>query len=220
MKTGKIIVFVIILLFSIYKIIDSKNLKLKENVYVVSQSEVEKRESISQKEEINKDNQIKETLNTDSINKNKRSITIFISGEVKNPGVVTIDSDKRLSDAIENLGGTTENADLNKINLAMKLEDEQHYIIPKIGEEIEYNLGQNTENNEAGDSVEKSKLVNINLATIQELDTLPGVGEATANKIVNYREENGRFKSIDEIKNVNGIGEKKYEELKTMISIE
>ncbi len=220
MKTGKIIVFVIILLFSIYKIIDSKNLKLKENVYVVSQSEVEKRESISQKEEINKDNQIKETLNTDSINKNKRSITIFISGEVKNPGVVTIDSDKRLSDAIENLGGTTENADLNKINLAMKLEDEQHYIIPKIGEEIEYNLGQNTENNESGDSVEKSKLVNINLATIQELDTLPGVGEATANKIVNYREENGRFKSIDEIKNVNGIGEKKYEELKTMISIE
>lgn len=220
MKTGKIIVFVIIILFSIYKIIDSKNLKLKENVYVVSQSEVEKRESISQKEEINKDNQIKETLNTDSINKNKRSITIFISGEVKNPGVVTIDSDKRLSDAIENLGGTTENADLNKINLAMKLEDEQHYIIPKIGEEIEYNLGQNTENNESGDSVEKSKLVNINLATIQELDTLPGVGEATANKIVNYREENGRFKSIDEIKNVNGIGEKKYEELKTMISIE
>lgn len=218
MKAGKIIVFVIILLFSIYKIIDSKNLKLKENVYVVSQSEVEKSESISQKKEINKDNQIKETLNTDSIN--KRSITIFISGEVKNPGVVTIDSDKRLSDAIENLGGTTENADLNKINLAMKLEDEQHYIIPKIGEDIEYNTGQNIENNEVGDNIEKSKLVNINLATIQELDTLPGVGEATANKIVNYREENGRFKSIDEIKNVNGIGEKKYEELKSMISIE
>ena len=61
---------------------------------------------------------------------------------------------------------------------------------------------------------------NINTASIQELDTLPGIGEATANKIVNYREEKGKFNSIEEIKNVNGIGDKKYEELKTLISIE
>ena len=66
----------------------------------------------------------------------------------------------------------------------------------------------------------KNNLININTASIQELDTLPGIGEATANKIVNYREEKGKFNSIEEIKNVNGIGDKKYEELKTLISIE
>ena len=63
-------------------------------------------------------------------------------------------------------------------------------------------------------------LININTANVQELDSLPGVGEATANKIVKYREEKGKFNSIEEIKNVNGIGDKKYEELKALISIE
>ena len=63
----------------------------------------------------------------------------------------------------------------------------------------------------------KNNLININTASIQELDTLPGIGEATANKIVNYREEKGKFNSIEEIKNVNGIGDKKYEELKQML---
>ena len=75
-------------------------------------------------------------------------------------------------------------------------------------------------NNLKADIANKNNLININTASIQELDTLPGIGEATANKIVNYREEKGKFNSIEEIKNVNGIGDKKYEELKTLISIE
>ena len=61
--------------------------------------------------------------------------------------------------------------------------------------------------------------VNINVATIEELEALPGVGEATANKIVKYREENGQFSSIEEIKNVNGIGDKKYEDIKELICV-
>ena len=68
-------------------------------------------------------------------------------------------------------------------------------------------------------SKSESNKININLATIKELEDLPGVGEATANKIVRYRDENGNFKSIEEIKNVNGIGDKKYEDLKELISI-
>lgn len=218
MKKCKIIIFIMILLFSIYKIIDNKNLDIKDNVYIVSQSEVREEESISNNISDEKDNQGKEQIKIE--NTNKKTITVFISGEVKNPGVVAIDAEKRLSDAVNELGGTTENADLNKVNLAMKLKDESHYIIPKIGDNLESHNKETFENNIENDLNNKNNLININAASIQELDALPGVGEATANKIVNYREEKGKFNSIEEIKNVNGIGDKKYEELKTLISIE
>lgn len=218
MKKWKIIVFILVLLFSIYKIIDNKNLDIKDNSYIVSQSEINDKESISNNISYEKDNQEKENIKIE--NTNKKTITVFISGEVKKPGVVTIDAEKRLSDAVDELGGTTENADLNKINLAMKLKDESHYIIPKIGDNLENYNNETFENDIANNSDNKNNLININTASIQELDALPGVGEATANKIINYREEKGRFNSIEEIKNVNGIGDKKYEELKTLISIE
>ncbi|WP_290459812.1 DUF655 domain-containing protein [Romboutsia ilealis] len=218
MKKCKIIIFMMILLFSIYKIIDNKNLDIKDNAYIVSQSEVREEESISNNISDEKDNQGKEQIKIENIN--KKTITVFISGEVKNPGVVAIDAEKRLSDAVNELGGTTENADLNKVNLAVKLKDESHYIIPKIGDNLESHNKETFENNIENDLNNKNNLININTASIQELDALPGVGEATANKIVNYREEKGKFNSIEEIKNVNGIGDKKYEELKTLISIE
>ena len=212
MKKWKIIIFVLILLFSIYKVIDSKNLDIKDNVYIVSQSDVHEKESISNNISDENDNQEKEKIKVENIN--KKTITVFISGEV------TIDAEKRLSDAVNELGGTTENADLNKVNLAMKLKDESHYIIPKIGDNLESYNSETFENDIENDLNNKNNLININTASIQELDTLPGIGEATANKIVNYREEKGKFNSIEEIKNVNGIGDKKYEELKTLISIE
>ena len=217
LKIGKIAIFILILLFSIYKIIDNKN--LNDNIYVVSENEINNNELIednigensSEKEDIDK------KVNIDEVN---NTITVFVSGEINNPGVVTIESEKRLSDVVEILGGTTENADLNKVNLAMKLEDESHYIIPKIGENVEVHTDYTSVDSNEIIQDEKSNLVNINKATIQELDILPGIGEAIANKIINYREENGQFKSIDEIKNVNGIGDKKYEEIKSLISVE
>jgi len=149
-------------------------------------------------------------------------ITIFISGEVKEPGIVTIESDRRLSDAIDKLGGFTSEANLNKINLAMKIEDEKHYIVPKIGDNTDTNNTVEEKSDEV--AIERSNQnetnkININTADIQELDTLPGVGEATANKIMNYRDEKGKFNSIEDIKNVNGIGDKKYEDIKDKISI-
>ena len=217
LKIGKIAIFILILLFSIYKIIDNKN--LNDNIYVVSENEINNNELIednigensSEKEDIDK------KVNIDEVN---NTITVFVSGEINNPGVVTIESEKRLSDVVEILGGTTENADLNKVNLAMKLEDESHYIIPKIGENVEVHSNYTSVDSNEIIQDEKSNLVNINKATIQELDILPGIGEAIANKIINYREENGQFKSIDEIKNINGIGDKKYEEIKSLISVE
>lgn len=218
MKKYKVIMFIIVLVFSIYKIIDNKNLNIKDNVYVVSESEINDKKSISNNISDEEEDQIKEDINVEVVS--KKTITIFISGEVKNPGVVSIDADKRLSDAVNELGGTTENADLNKVNLATKLQDESHYIIPKIDENSQNDNTENSLEDIVNNSDDKKDLININSASIQELDSLPGVGEATANKIVNYREEKGKFNSIEEIKNVNGIGDKKFEELKSLISIE
>ncbi len=96
MKKWKIIIFVLILLFSIYKVIDSKNLDIKDNVYIVSQSDVHEKESISNNISDENDNQEKEKIKVENIN--KKTITVFISGEVKNPAVVNIDDDKGLSD--------------------------------------------------------------------------------------------------------------------------
>lgn len=208
-------IVVVIIIVATIGIFFSKNLDIDENVNVVSESEQEKIQHV----ESNND-KLEEEKESDKNNKKVnqniiKEVTIFISGEVNNPGVVTINSDKRLADAVNKLGGFTQDADLNKINLAMKIEDEKHYIIPKIGENIE----TSNDDNNLDIKGEENNLVNINEADIKELDSLPGVGEATATKIINHREENGKFKAIEEIKNVNGIGDKKYENIKDMITI-
>ena len=161
-----------------------------------------------------------------------RARTYILSGQVAKEGVVTLSSDKRLADAVEKLGGLTKNADTNNINLAMKLEDEKHYIIPKEGEVIENNSDStqvtsnkgnnnqaNNSSNNATQSDSQGSKININTADLKQLDDIPGVGEATANKILSYRDENGEFKSIEEIKNVNGIGDKKFENMKDLICV-
>lgn len=213
-KIGKFSIFLIILFLGIGYMVYKFNLDINENIYVVSESKENNKQLASDvklskeldNEDIRKD--------YDNSIKDVNMITIHISGEVNNPGIVNIEADKRLSDAVDKLGGVTENADLNNINLAMKIEDAKHYIIPKIGEEIKNNESINNENNNSN-----SNKVNINNATIEDLDKLPGIGEATANKIINYREENGDFKSIEELKNVNGIGSKKYEQIKDEITL-
>ena len=208
-------IVVVIIIVATIGIFFSENLDIDENVNVVSESKQEKIQYV----ESNND-KLEEEKESDKNNKKVnqniiKEVTIFISGEVNNPGVVTINSDKRLADAVNKLGGFTQDADLNKINLAMKIEDEKHYIIPKIGENIE----TSNDDNNLDIKGEENNLVNINEADIKELDSLPGVGEATATKIINHRKENGKFKAIEEIKNVNGIGDKKYENIKDMITI-
>lgn len=223
-KLAKLGVFGTIVLVLIGMIILKSDFSLGEKVYIVSEEE---NKNEDKEEMLNINNNDIDKNNSDIVKKednvdeqeieSPKGITIYISGAIKNPGILTIDKEKRLYDAIEELGGVTEEADLNRVNLALKLSDEQHYIIPKIGEEIQVadNSAQGASTQESNNN--QSKLININLATLEELDNLPGVGEATANKIINYREENSSFKSIEEIKNVNGIGDKKYEDLKDLI---
>lgn len=177
----------------------------------------------------------KETNKTD-----KNKIVIYIIGEVKQEGVYKLDENSRISDAIEKAGGTKENADLSQINLAYKIEDGMRIYIPKKGELVqdkekiedktqEIVTGKSTDitnttsvntnlstNKKSKTDIEK---INLNKATQTELETLPGIGPSTAEKIIAYRKENGNFKNIEDIMNVNGIGESKYNKIKDLISV-
>ncbi len=163
------------------------------------------------------------TENKDLENQNEENIVkkikVYVTGEVNRPGVVELNEGARIEDAINLSGGMTENADISKINLAYMLEDGQKIYIPNINENVvnEYI----TKENEVGVIEEKtsSKKININTDNINELMSLPGVGESLAQKIINYKSENGKFKSIEDLKNVSGIGEKKFENIKQYITV-
>ena len=194
----------------------------------IFESEGNARYEIAQSEDIEKESSNSKQDNNSSQSTNNSTtteVTVYISGAVKTEGVITMSSEDRLSDAIKVMGGIVEGADMNAINLAEKLVDGKHYIIPKQGEQIpnDVNAGggvSGASTQTAGGSEQgQGGLVNLNTATIEQLDTLPGVGEATANKIITYREENGGFKSIEDLKNVKGIGDKKFEEIKGNICV-
>ena len=174
--------------------------------------------------------EMNENSNEDSTslnsNETEETVVVHVIGEINNPGVVTLPEGSRIIDAINMAGGKTEEADLSKINLAYIVEDGTQIYIPRINE----NLNQvNLISDGAGvgvvitdSNVEENEVnakVNINTASKEKLETLPGVGETTAQKIIDYRETNGKFKTIEDIKNVSGIGDAKYESLKDKITV-
>lgn len=145
-----------------------------------------------------------------------KQITVYVSGQVKNSAVVTLEDNGnlRLIDAVNLAGGLTEYADSENINLAEPLRDGQHIHIPSkeiIFQEIPVAVA--VPNKVVGD------VVNINTADVDELTKIRGVGPAIAGRIVEYRNTNGAFKSIDEIKKVRGIGAKTFEKMRDNISV-
>ena len=139
-------------------------------------------------------------------------IVVDIKGEIKNPNIYWLEEGCIIEDLINVAGGITEEGDLSKINRAQKLNDHEVVIIPNINDkesEIENIIPSSNDKNK----------VNINTASINELDTLSGIGPSKAEAIIKYREENGTFKSIEEIKNVTGIGEALFEKFKENITI-
>lgn len=134
-KKVKFISFFVLFILIISSIIVYKSLIFKDDIYVVSKKNLpnEKTHVVENEIKGEDNNHNKVTKDIDKNFQNNK-ITIYISGAVNRPGIVTIESDKRLYDAVELLGGTTKEADLNGVNLSVRLEDEQHYIIPKIGE--------------------------------------------------------------------------------------
>lgn len=144
-------------------------------------------------------------------------IMVHISGQVYSPGLIELVQGDRLIDAVELAGGLTKEADLDRINLAKKLEDEEKIYVPRIGESNEP-IALQTSNPKEDNNDLKGNNININIATLDELDSLPGVGKVIAQRIIDYR-STSPFKTIDDLKNVSGIGDKIFSGLKDLISV-
>ena len=144
----------------------------------------------------------------------ENTIVVYITGAVQNPGVIDIPEDSRVIDAINAAGGLTSSADLEAINMAQRVKDGQHVTVP----EISSNENDNRIASKKSTSTQKNSLVNINTADESELISLPGIGPATAKKIIDYRENNGAFIEIEDIKKVRGIGQSKFENMKDFIT--
>lgn len=162
-----------------------------------------------------------EVKKVEEISNEVKMIGIHIGGQVKNPGFIWIEEGKRLYDALNYVGGALSEADLDLINLSKILSDEEKIYIPKKGETISSDLMQSDNNLETTSRGSKSdsNKVNINTASESELDTLPGIGPALAKRIVEHRSSMGLFKSIEDIRSINGIGEKRFNDIKDFITV-
>lgn len=135
-------------------------------------------------------------------------LIVEIKGEVIKPGVYPMKKDSRLNDLILEAGGASADANLRHTNLAIRLIDGDSFYIPRIGEE-------EVVPNESGGTQNKEKTIDLNKATKEDLMTVPGIGPSTADNIINYREEVGRFNSVDDLLNVDRIGDKTLEKIRS-----
>lgn len=159
----------------------------------------------------------------------KSKIVVHITGAIKNEGVYELEENSRVADIIDIAGGLTSEADIRNINLASVLDDGVKIYIPKVNDkdnEIIDNIDMgiskeqnNSKNSNNSNDISRNHKININSASQTELESLPGIGAATAKKIIDYRKENGKFNSIEDIKKVNGIGESKYNKIKSLIKV-
>jgi len=163
--------------------------------------------------------------NSPAIQKEVPPLIVHITGAVKNPGVYQLKSTDRIVDAVKIAGGETEEANLDLINLAALLKDGQKIIVPyKIynenGEETNKNMDNNAEVMYSSSSGSISGKININTANTITLQALPGIGPVLSERIIEYRNQNGLFGIIDDIKDVSGIAEKKFEGIKDLICVQ
>jgi competence protein ComEA len=142
-------------------------------------------------------------------------IFVYISGAVHNPGVFKASQNARVFDIVAMAGGLTSDADVTKINMAQSVKDGAHLHVAERAIVQGNNVAAGLNKSKVGGS----NTVNINTAEKNELDALPGVGPALAERIIEYRQTNGSFKDIDELKKVPGIGSSKFEKMKEKISI-
>lgn len=170
----------------------------------------------------------------DNVEEHLKTIFVHIEGAVNSPGIKEVPKGTRIFEVIEMADGETADADISKINLASILKDEQKIVVPykiivdetlnKVQEQAQAQSknqaqSQSTKDKTSSSTAESVVFVNLNSADINELQKLVGIGPSMAQKILDYREENGYFNSIEEIKNVSGIGEAKFEKIKDNISV-
>lgn len=194
-------------------------------IYVLYKNDIEEKEvtiDIFKEEEQEEDNIDKKTVSD-------LKVVVDIKGMVANPGVYEVDRTYRVNDVISLAGGLLDGADTSLINLAKTVTDEMTIIIYSSDEVLEKLKGQicvcdcpiqeNDACIEEDNTKDNNEIININTASKEELMTLPGIGEVRAEEIINYRSNNGSFKTIDDIKNVSGIGEELFEEIKANITV-
>ena len=213
-----VLIIALIIGFAIYTMVNNnKNSELTiADMLVSNEADVNENQA--------KDNAV--DVNNENLQEETEKIAVHIIGEVNKPGIIYFEEGARINDAIEEAGGETKEADLAQVNLAYVLQDGQKIYIPNKKEKITTyiiqesgNNGVVEENSNTNESKEENEKVNINTASQSELDGLPGIGDSIAQRIIDYREQNGNFKSIEELKEVKGIGEAKFEEIKDRVTI-
>ncbi len=154
-------------------------------------------------------------------------VRIYVTGAVVNSDVYFLPQGSIIKDVIEAAGGFTPDADREQINQALELKDQQQIHIPRIGEEDPPPAVQDGQDasepegdNSGGSAPVISGLINLNTATLEQLDTLPGIGPAIAQRIIDYRENTGGFTSIEEITQVSGIGDATFAKIGGLITVE
>jgi competence protein ComEA len=152
-------------------------------------------------------------------------VMVYVCGAVRTPGVVRLPAGARVTDALQLAGGPTGRAELAAVNLAAPVADGQQILVPERGAPVVASAPASSGSSGSALGVSSAggttpgALININTASLEELDALDGVGPSTAQKIIDYRTENGGFKTIEDIKEVSGIGDAKFAAMKDQITV-
>ena len=225
-----VIIGVIVIAVIIFMIINLGKIKEFENKDNDKITNVES--SINTDDDKNEENKEQKDDNSKEQIVNGGGIFVHIDGYINNPGVYEIKENDRIKTLIDKAGGFKEGYSIKNINLAAKLSDGDKIYIPSVSEEKNSeNNNINTNSNSSGKGqnvktdrnnvsiMKNNSKININTANMSELKQITGIGESIANKIIDYRENVGKFKKIEDIKEVKGIGDAKYESLKNKITI-
>lgn len=192
-------------------------------VYFLFQNQPKPVSILSESGEMIMDEDLLTMSTTDSTEITTQEMIIYvdIKGEVRDPGVYQLSNGARVMDAIESAGGLTNEADEDQLNLALLLSDQMVIVVPNINQTLEEEFSMvNYFANETDEDSHNELKININVADVAELTLLPGIGEKKAQAIIDYREEYGSYQTIEDLMNVSGIGQKTFDKLSSMISIQ
>ena len=210
-KVGLISIFVIMIIIAICTYNKNKSKVFKDEYMDDIFAEVNSNDSSEANDTVNKANNI-----IDLEDKNN-TIIVEIKGEVLNPDVYELSEGSIIKDLIDMAGGLTEEANISNINRAQKLQNHELIIISNKNNEEQEQQSNNMTSNTS--NINADGTVNINKATLDELMKIPGIGQVKAQSILDYRESNGGFSNIEELMNIDGIGNKTFEKLKDKISL-
>jgi competence protein ComEA len=149
------------------------------------------------------------------------SLIVDVKGQVKMPGVYSSSQEERVIDVVQRAGGLTENADESKVNFAEHVQDAMVIYIPAKGEEgVTVPAGTTVNPSNTGGTSGNQAKINLNKADETQLQNLPGIGPSKAAAIIEYRETSGLFKNVEDLKDISGIGDKTFEKLKDLITVQ